>query len=121
SQLNHVNEHRLLGNALQYLNSNPVEALPILKQLVSSPNFAVKKNAWQLRVKALERLNQQRLAQSYLEGLLQSFDSHLRIFAATQLITFYQNNHNNYQLQGLCAVFIAELTQCTKISEQQFL
>lgn len=121
SQLNHVNEHRLLGNALQYLNSNPVEALPILKQLVSSPNFAVKKNAWQLRVKALERLNQQRLAQSYLEGLLQSFDPRLRIFAATQLITFYQNNNNSYQLQGLCAVFIAELTQCTKISEQQFL
>ncbi|KAF7775357.1 hypothetical protein PCIT_a1532 [Pseudoalteromonas citrea] len=121
TQLNHVNEHRQLGNALQFLHSNPKEALPILKQLVASPNFAVKKNAWQLRIKALERLNQQRLAQSYLEGLLRSFDLRLKKFAATQLITLYQKNNNSYQLQGLCAAFINELKQCNSITEKLFL
>jgi hypothetical protein len=116
SQLDHINEHRLLGNALQFLSNNPVEALPILKELVSSSNFAIKENAWQLRIKALKRLNKQRLAQSYLEGLLKSIDPRLSIFAARELVTLYQKNNSYYQLQGLCAAFITELEQCANIS-----
>ncbi|MBQ4844487.1 hypothetical protein [Pseudoalteromonas sp. MMG005] len=120
-QLSIVHSHQLLGNALQLLKSNPLEALPILKHLVTNPHFEVKKNAWQLRIKALESLNQQRLAQSYLEGLLLSSDQKLKLFAAAQLIEIYKRNKNSFQLQGLCAVFYTALEICPPIAEQLLL
>lgn len=117
-QLSVVNEHRLLGNALQLLKQHPAEALPILKQLVSSPHIETQKNAWLLRVKALKNLNQPQLAKNYLEGLLLSRDTQLKSFAAQLLYDIYHENHNLFLLQGLCAAFYTALDKCPDISKK---
>ncbi|CAH9064191.1 hypothetical protein PSECIP111951_03070 [Pseudoalteromonas holothuriae] len=113
-QLKLVNEQRMLGEALHFIDSQPEKALPLLKKLVSSTFLTIRHRAWPLRINTLNKLKQYLLSQSYLEGLLRSDDLILKEYAAHTLFDTYTQAQSDHQLLGLCAYAESFLSTCNE-------
>ncbi|TMN86602.1 hypothetical protein CWB72_19180 [Pseudoalteromonas phenolica] len=111
-------DHKVLTQAMNFALTNPVKALPLLKQLVHSPIPSISLDAWRIRIDLLMQLDKASTANAYLESLLHSKKHLLSNFAARALLQRYQAANQIYKIQGLCALKYAQLTECKQLNNQ---
>ncbi|BBN80845.1 hypothetical protein PA25_08300 [Pseudoalteromonas sp. A25] len=111
----HAQQLQILTQAQHSLYKDPLEALRLIKGIINSTHIDILLKAWALRIKALDKLEQQPLAQRYLEGLLKQSNAPLQEFAANALLLRYQQAYSDHKTQGLCANFSTLLVACHKL------